>query len=88
MLAIPWELITRIYTSTYKASLRILKQKYRGRWKRINYSEWFKKCKDQILEQDKLLKGVAALFLLALYVSGVLCQIFTDAGKVSLNPLR
>ena len=32
------------------------------------------------------MKGAAALFLLALYVSGILCQIFTDAGNVSLNP--
>ena len=33
------------------------------------------------------LKGLGLLLILALYVSGLLCQIMKDAGTASLNPI-
>lgn len=39
-------------------------------------------------ERKKLVIGLGALFLLALYAGGIFKQILTDAGNVSLNPFR
>ncbi|MBS6754678.1 MAG: type IV secretory system conjugative DNA transfer family protein [Hungatella hathewayi] len=39
-------------------------------------------------ERKKLLWGLALLFVLALYVSGLLCQAAVDTAHVSFNPFR
>lgn len=39
-------------------------------------------------KRKKLVKGVLALFLLALYVSGIICQLVADAGSLSYSPLK
>ena len=44
--------------------------------------------REELPERKKLVIGLGALFLLALYAGGIFKQILTDAGNVSLNPLR
>ena len=39
-------------------------------------------------EKKRFLMGGGVLFFLAVYVSGLFCQIMEDAGTASLNPLR
>ena len=35
----------------------------------------------------RLLKGLGLLLILAVYVSGLLCQVMMDVGTASLNPI-
>lgn len=47
-----------------------------------------KKCIRNLKDQKKLLTALVLLFLVALYASGFLRQVVTDAGNLSLNPFK
>lgn len=50
--------------------------------------KWLRDFFGENEERKKLLWGLALLFFLALYVSGLFCQIAADAAHVSFHPLR
>ena len=50
--------------------------------------KWLRGFLSENEERKKLLWGLALLFVLALYVSGLLCQAAVDTAHVSFNPFR
>lgn len=50
--------------------------------------KWLREFLSGNEERKKLLWGLALLFVLALYVSGLLCQAAVDTAHVSFNPFR
>ena len=50
--------------------------------------KWLREFLSENEERKKLLWGLALLFVLALYVSGLLCQAAVDTAHVSFNPFR
>ena len=50
--------------------------------------KWLREFLSENEERKKLLWGLALLFVLALYVSGLLCEAAVDTAHVSFNPFR
>lgn len=50
--------------------------------------KWLREFLSENEERKKLLWGLTLLFVLALYVSGLLCQAAVDTAHVSFNPFR